>query len=205
TGHGRGLRAQFGVTGRRGRGGGRQPPRSGHGARGRRRSHHRRAHRRQPARDPGAACRPWDRQHRPDPSHPDPTALTRRPAMTTQDQVTPEQILQVGFGFWASKTLLSAIELGLFTELAKGAADAETLRTRLRLHPRAARDFFDALVALGMLERQDGRYRNTPEGEAFLDKAKPGYVGGVLGIGKARAYGFLGSLAEGLRAGHPQE
>lgn len=117
---------------------------------------------------------------------------------------TPEKILQLGFGFWASKTLLSAVELGLFTELAKGAADAETLRTRLRLHPRAARDFFDALVALGLLERQDGRYRNTAEADLFLDRAKPGYVGGLLEMGNARLYGFWGSLTEALKTGQPQ-
>ncbi len=124
--------------------------------------------------------------------------------MTAQDTVTPEKILQMGFGFWASKTLLSAVELGLFTELAKGAADGETLRTRLRLHPRAARDFFDALVALGMLERQDGRYRNTAASGAFLDRAKPGYVGGLLEMANARLYGFWGSLTEALRSGQPQ-
>jgi hypothetical protein len=124
--------------------------------------------------------------------------------MTAQDTVTPEKILQMGFGFWASKTLLSAVELGLFTELAKGAADAETLRTRLRLHPRAARDFFDALVALGMLERQDGRYRNTAASGAFLDRAKPSYVGGLLEMANARLYGFWGSLTEALRSGQPQ-
>ena len=124
--------------------------------------------------------------------------------MTTRDDVTPEKILQMGFGFWASKTLLSAVELGLFTELAKGAADAETLRRRLRLHPRAPRDFFDALVALGMLERQDGRYRNTAASEAFLDRAKPSYVGGLLEMANARLYGFWGSLTEALRTGQPQ-
>jgi len=118
--------------------------------------------------------------------------------------VTPEKILQLGFGFWASKTLLSAVELGVFTELAKGPADAETLRTRLKLHARAARDFFDALVALGMLERQDGRYRNTAESDAFLDKAKPSYVGGLLEMGNARLYGFWGSLTEALKTGQPQ-
>jgi hypothetical protein len=32
---------------------------------------------------------------------------------------TPEHILQIGMGFWASKTLLSAVEMGLFTELAQ--------------------------------------------------------------------------------------
>ena len=36
------------------------------------------------------------------------------------DQLNPEKILQTGLAFWASKTLLSAIEMGLFTELARG-------------------------------------------------------------------------------------
>jgi hypothetical protein len=58
----------------------------------------------------------------------------------------PDQILQVGLGFWASKTLLSAVEMELFTELAKHPEDLETLRGRLGLHPRSARDFLDALV-----------------------------------------------------------
>ena len=61
---------------------------------------------------------------------------------------TPEQILQVGLGFWASKTLLSAVEMDLFTELAKHPEDAETLRDRLGLHPRSSLDFLDALFAL---------------------------------------------------------
>ena len=82
---------------------------------------------------------------------------------------TPDGILQLGLGFWGSKTLLSAVELGLFTELAKGPLDSETLRQRLGLHPRGTRDFFDALVALDMLKRkrQSGRYANTPETRSF--------------------------------------
>jgi DNA-binding IclR family transcriptional regulator len=82
--------------------------------------------------------------------------------------------MQLGLGFWGSKALLSAVELGLFSELASaGALDAETLRRRLGLHGRSASDFFDSLVALGMLEREDTLYRNTPAAELFLDKAKP--------------------------------
>ena len=73
----------------------------------------------------------------------------------------PIGIMDLSFAFFGSKALLSAVELGLFTELAHGPLDAEALRQRLGLHPRASRDFFDALVALGMLEREDGRYRNT--------------------------------------------
>jgi precorrin-6B methylase 2 len=123
----------------------------------------------------------------------------------TVEQVTPEAILQLGFAFWGSKTLLSAIELGLFSELADaGALDGEVLRERLGLHPRSARDFFDALVALGMLEREDGRYSNTPATEVFLDRAKPSYVGGILEMANARLYPFWGSLTEGLRTGEAQ-
>jgi Dimerisation domain len=72
-------------------------------------------------------------------------------------RLTSSMIMQLGTGFWGSKTLLSAIELGLFTELAKGPLDGKTLGERLRLHPRSARDFFDALVALGMLKRTGTR------------------------------------------------
>jgi predicted ArsR family transcriptional regulator len=60
-------------------------------------------------------------------------------------------IMQVGLGFWSSKTLLSAVELGLFTTLAKGPMTADEIRERLTLHPRSTRDFLDALVALGFL------------------------------------------------------
>ena len=88
--------------------------------------------------------------------------------------VTPDRILQLGFGFWGPKVLLSAVELGVFTELAKGAADLDALTTRLGLHPRAARDFLDTLVALGMLDRTDGTYANTADADRFLDRAKPG-------------------------------
>ena len=124
---------------------------------------------------------------------------------TRAAQVTPDAIMQLGFGFWGSKTLLSAVELGLFSELAEaGALDGEALRERLGLHPRSATDFFDALVALGMLEREDGRYANTPETDLFLDRAKPSYVGGMLEMANARLYGFWGSLTEGLRTGEPQ-
>lgn len=120
-------------------------------------------------------------------------------------QVTPEPIMQLGFGYWGSKTLLSAVELGVFTELAEaGALDGEELRERLELHARSATDFFDALVALGMLERADGRYANTPETDLFLDRAKPSYLGGMLEMSNDRLYGFWGSLTEGLRTGEPQ-
>lgn len=126
-------------------------------------------------------------------------------AVDRSGEATPEAIMELGFAFWGSKTLLSAIELGLFSELAAaGSLDGDALRERLGLHSRSATDFFDALVALGMLEREDDRYANTPSTELFLDRAKPSYIGGILEMANARLYGFWGSLTEGLQTGVAQ-
>jgi O-methyltransferase domain/Dimerisation domain len=108
-------------------------------------------------------------------------------------------------GFWRPKTLLSAAELGVFNVLAAGPLDAEELPERLRLHARGTRDFFDALVALGMIERHDGLYTNTPETDALLDRAKPTYIGAYLEMVNARLYPFWGALTEALRSGQPQD
>lgn len=119
--------------------------------------------------------------------------------------LTPDHILQTGFGFWSSKTLLSAVELELFTLLAKAPADLPALQEKLGLHPRAARDFLDALTALGFLQRTpDGTYQNTPETDLFLDKAKPSYIGGIMEMANHRLYPFWGSLTTALRTGEAQ-
>jgi hypothetical protein len=117
---------------------------------------------------------------------------------------SPEHILQIGLGFWASKTLLSAVEMEVFTELAKHPEDLDTLAGRLGLHPRSAHDFFDSLVALGFLERNDGVYSNTPSTEIFLDKKKPTYVGGMLEMANQRLYGHWNKLTTALRTGQMQ-
>jgi hypothetical protein len=124
--------------------------------------------------------------------------------MHVSQQTTPEKIMQVGFGFWASKTLLSAVEMAMFTELAKRPGGLEELTGRLGLHPRSARDFLDALVALGFLQRKDGVYSNTPETDLFLDKKKSSYIGGILEMCNHRSYGHWDHLTEGLRTGLPQ-
>lgn len=120
------------------------------------------------------------------------------------EHVTPDSIMQLGLGFWSSKTLLTAVELGLFTELAKGPLDAKTLTGRLGIHSRAAHDFFDSLVALRVLERNGDLYENTQQTDLFLDREKPSYVGGMLEMANTRLYPFWGSLTEALRTGLPQ-
>ena len=121
------------------------------------------------------------------------------------DKLPPiDHILEVGLGFAASKTLLSAVELGVFSELAQGAMTAEALAASLKLHPRSARDFFDALVALKLLDRHDGTYSNSAAAHYYLDRNKPTYAGGILEMANQRLYGFWGSLTDALQTGKPQ-
>lgn len=127
-------------------------------------------------------------------------------AVVEAQEATPDpgHILQVGLGFWASKTLFSAVEMGVFTELAKGPEDLGTLQGRLGVHPRAGKDFFDALVALGFLQRADGRYSNTPGTDFYLDKRKHSYIGGMLEMANQRLYGHWSHLTTALRTGKQQ-
>jgi predicted O-methyltransferase YrrM len=120
----------------------------------------------------------------------------------------PSHILQIGMGFLASKTLLSAVELELFTHLGAGALNGAEIGTRLGLHARSLFDFLDALVSLGILERDGdgpaGRYSNTPQAAAFLDKKSQTYVGGILEMANARLYRFWADLTTALKTGEPQ-
>ena len=116
----------------------------------------------------------------------------------------PDRIVQLGLGFWGSKALLVAVQFEVFTRLSGASKTLEQLREELGLHPRSTHDFFDALVALGMLERSGESYQNTSETELFLVKGKPTYIGGMLEMANARLYSFWSALEEGLQTGQPQ-
>jgi O-methyltransferase domain/Dimerisation domain len=122
--------------------------------------------------------------------------------------LSPAKIMEVGFAFWSSKVLLTAIELGVFTALSGRSMTAAELGLALSLHPRGRYDFFDALVSMGFLERRGdgatGKYCNTPETARFLDRRQPSYVGGMLEMLNARLFGYWNDLGAALRTGHPQ-
>jgi len=121
------------------------------------------------------------------------------------DVVTPDRIIELGHAFFASRALLSAVELGVFATLADGPLDLDELRERVGISARGARDFLDALVALGMLVRHtDGRYANSAETGLYLDHNKPTYIGGLLESFSAERYGLWASLTAALRSGMPQ-
>ena len=121
--------------------------------------------------------------------------------MTTTLSADP--ILEIGQSFWKAKALMSAVELDLFTVLAsEGPLGVDAICQRAGLHARGARDFLDALVALGLLQRDDAyRYANTRETDCFLDRRKPTYSGGFLEMCNDRLYPAWTALTTALRTG----
>lgn len=134
--------------------------------------------------------------------------LEKPRAAAQHAQLSPEHIMQIGMGFWASKTLLTAVNFRLFTLLAEKPMTADEIREKLGLHKRSYHDFLDALVALGVLNRTGlngtAVYKNTAESDLFLDHNKPSYIGGMLEMSNNRLYKFWSDLDEGLKTGEPQ-
>jgi hypothetical protein len=126
--------------------------------------------------------------------------------MTTQTDaaISPKPILELGTAFFAARALQAAVELELFTVLSDGPATEPEVRERLGLHERGSRDFLDALVAIGLLTREDGRYGNAPLAAQYLDQGRDSYLGGWMAMASHMLYPVWSRLSDGLRTGQPQ-
>jgi O-methyltransferase domain/Dimerisation domain len=126
----------------------------------------------------------------------------------TQQGPNPSKIMQIGMGFMASKTLLTAVKLNLFTLLAEQPLSGSAIKEKLSLHQRGLYDFLDALVSFGFLNRtgikETAVYSNAEDTDLFLDAKKPPYLGGILVMANERLYPFWGDLEAGLKTGLPQ-
>jgi hypothetical protein len=125
-----------------------------------------------------------------------------------QEQINPANIMQIGSGFMASKTLPTAIKFELFTILSKKALTGDEIKSRLKLHERGVYDFLDTLVSLNFLKRdgndENGKYRNSDDTDLFLDKNNPSYIGAILEMMDGRLYKFWDDFGEGLQTGKAQ-
>ena len=132
-----------------------------------------------------------------------------KPRAADQPIAAPElpsavPLMALSTGFWAFKTLAAAHELDLFSRLAGGAGiTVAELTEALGLHPRPAEMLLTGCAALGLLEKTDGRYRNTPLSEAYLVRGKPYYFGGFVQMADKRLYAGWDKLTEALRTNRP--
>ncbi len=84
----------------------------------------------------------------------------------------PEPLAQIIRGFQPARAFLTAIELDLFTAVARGATAAEVAR-RLSTDPRATEMLLNALVALGLLTKTNGVFHNTADTARYLTQGSP--------------------------------
>jgi hypothetical protein len=137
------------------------------------------------------------------------TAMSEKSQASTM-HADPSKIMQIGMGFWASKVVLTAVKLQLFTILAKKPSSAKEIKSALKLGTteRHVYDWLDTLVSLGFLKREglldSAVYSNAEDTHVFLDKNKPSYIGGILEMANNRLYRFWNDLEEALITGNPQ-
>jgi len=118
--------------------------------------------------------------------------------------VTPEPILQLASGFMAAKHLFVANEIGLVDKLASGPATLDQLAERTGIARPRVRILADALVALGLIERQGNQYQNGPVAAAFLSGAGPADLRPVLRFWNHLSYPMWIKLEEAIRTGQGQ-
>ncbi|MFD3441117.1 methyltransferase [Streptomyces sp. NPDC058685] len=138
------------------------------------------------------------------PAHNPPPAESG-PAAAPRTGLTPIPLMELTTGFWRFKVLAAAVDLRLFSVLARlGTADAGRLTRELGLHPRPTRMLLACCTALGLLVREGGgAYRNAPLAEAFLVEGDPHYFGGFVQYSDRHGYPGWGRLQDALRTNRP--
>ncbi|MEU0699099.1 methyltransferase [Streptomyces niveus] len=118
------------------------------------------------------------------------------------DQPTSDRIMRLITGYWATGVLGTAANHSVFTHLENGATSAGQLADLAGISHRGAQTLLDGLVAVGLVELDAGRYRNTAEASAFLVDGLPASLTGFAKV-KMGHMASLADLPDVVRAGGP--
>jgi SAM-dependent methyltransferase len=94
--------------------------------------------------------------------------------------LSPDSIREMASAFQNSRILLTAYELELFTVLGEASRPARGVAQTLGTEERATERLMNALCAMGLLEKKDGMFSNTPLSSRFLVKEKPDFMAGLM-------------------------
>jgi 2-polyprenyl-3-methyl-5-hydroxy-6-metoxy-1,4-benzoquinol methylase len=104
----------------------------------------------------------------------------RSTEMSTVPSFTFDEIREVAYAFQKSRVLLTAYELDLFTVLGKGPKTSGEVARAIGADTRATDRLMNALCAMGLLTKDDGRFSNTQVASRFLVRDQPGYMAGLM-------------------------
>lgn len=97
-------------------------------------------------------------------------------------QPSPALFFETTQGYQRSYALKAAVELDLFTAIAKGNQTAAEIARACSASERGTRMLCDYLASCGFIEKAGDRYTLTPDTAFFLDSRKPSFVGKALGF-----------------------
>src|SRR5882757_2909003 len=134
------------------------------------------------------------------------TAQAEPQISSGQQQITPDRIMQICWGFAPPLIIESAIHHHVFDVVDAAPKSLEEICKETKTDVRATRSVADALVGLNLLSKdKDGRYSTTPESSAFLISSKPSFMGGLFRhVSNQLVPPFL-NLTEIMRVGSPAD
>jgi hypothetical protein len=94
--------------------------------------------------------------------------------------VSPDPFLDAVVAYQQTAAIKAALELDVFSEIAKGNSTAERLAEIIGASVRGVRILCNYLTVRGHLEKQGEQYRLTPSTAAFLDRSAPAWMGDVV-------------------------
>lgn len=124
--------------------------------------------------------------------------LDQKPELATN----PQRIIDLFFGYSPTFVLATAVQLEVFTALTSGALTAPDVAKATSSSPRGMAMLLDALVSLGLLDKQANRYALTPDSEAYLVRGKDGYLGGFFDFLQGNLQSWL-RLTQAVKSGDP--
>jgi 3-hydroxy-5-methyl-1-naphthoate 3-O-methyltransferase len=120
-----------------------------------------------------------------------------------QPEITPIPLMQLATAFWAFKTLATAVDMDLFTQLSSSPMSAPELARWFNIEERPAEMLLTGCAGLGLLEKQDGGYGNTPLAATFLARGARYYFGGFVTMLNRRLYSGWDKLPDAVRTNKP--
>ena len=115
-----------------------------------------------------------------------------------------EHILNLALGYQVSQVLFAAINLNIFTTIAKGITEIAELSKAVESDEQSLARLLNSLVSLKLLEKTDGRYSNTEGASRYLVKGRNNYLGNAIHH-SSNLWGFWEGLDEQVKSGGGKE
>jgi len=98
----------------------------------------------------------------------------------SSDEWNPGRLFQTSGSYWGACTLHAGVKLDLFTAIGHDTLSGEEVAGKIEGDVDGVTRLLDALSAMGLVRKENGRYANTEASSVYLSKRSPDYVGYMI-------------------------